>query len=126
VSRILVIDDDYGNRVLLRHFLELEGHEVVEAGDGREGVIAGRGSRFDLVFTDMLMPEKDGIEVIMELLEGDPQMKIIAISGGGRGLNAEDNLRIAEQFGALGTIAKPFEYQSVVALTRQLLGAYGT
>ena len=121
MARILVIDDDHGNRVLMKNYLEIEGHEVVEATDGREGVILGRSSHFDLVFTDMIMPEKDGIEVIMELLEFNPDMKIIAISGGGRGLNAEDNLEIAEQFGALGTIAKPFNHQTVIHLIRTFL-----
>ncbi|MBF0159455.1 MAG: response regulator [Magnetococcales bacterium] len=122
MAHILLIDDEQSIRYLLRRYLEDEGHQVTEAVNGHEGVQVGREGQFDLVFTDMIMPEKDGVEVIMELLESQPQLKIIAISGGGRGLDARFNLQIAEDFGALGTIAKPFNREAVMSMVNRLLG----
>ncbi|MBF0160426.1 MAG: response regulator [Magnetococcales bacterium] len=123
MAHILLIDDDQGVRYLLRSYLEMDGHHIMEAENGQDGIKIGCSGHFDLVFTDMIMPEKDGIEVIMELLESHPQLKIIAISGGGRGLDAQFNLQIAEDFGALGTIAKPFDRETVMTMVNQLLYA---
>nr|WP_176704648.1 response regulator [Candidatus Magnetococcus massalia]CRH08252.1 Response regulator receiver protein [Candidatus Magnetococcus massalia]CRH08319.1 Response regulator receiver protein [Candidatus Magnetococcus massalia] len=121
VASVLIIDDDMAVRELLRQILEDDGHEVFEASDGLEGVRAFQKRPTDLIFTDMLMPEKDGVEVIMELRDIAPSARIVAISGGGRGLDAHFNLRVAEDFGALVTLAKPFTRGEVLDAVQTLL-----
>ena len=121
MARIMVVDDDDSIRALLREFLEEDGHSVVEAADGKQGVRSYKENPVDIVITDILMPEKDGVELIMELQDSFPQVKIIAMSGGGRGLDAEFNLRIARDFGALQQLEKPFSRENVLATVRKVL-----
>lgn len=84
MARILVIDDEDRIRRLLRAALEMEGHEVLEARQGDEALRLHRTMPVELVITDIIMPEKDGLEVIMALRHDAPKLKIIAMSGGGR------------------------------------------
>lgn len=121
MARILIVDDDSSIRALLREILEAEGHQVEEASNGKLGVLSYRANPTDLVITDILMPEKDGVELIMELQESFPAIKIIAMSGGGRGLDAQYNLRIAKDFGAVQQIEKPFTRKQVVETVRRAL-----
>ncbi len=121
MARILVVDDDPSIRALLREILEEEGHQVLEAVDGRDGVRQYRAEPTDLVITDILMPEKDGVELIMDLLEGYPKVRIVAMSGGGRGLDAQFNLRIATDFGAVQQMEKPFTRQQVLDIVQRVL-----
>lgn len=122
MARILVIDDDHGIRALLRDILEPEGHQVMDAPNGRIGVRLCQQHRFDLVITDMLMPEGEGIETIGELRERSPAIRILAMSGGG----ARGNLSIladAKRFGATLTIPKPFGHGELLgAVTAALDG----
>jgi CheY-like chemotaxis protein len=84
LKRILVVDDEAQIRSMLTQMLEQEGYEVYTAENGEEGfTLVGRHS-FDLVITDMIMPVKDGLKFIMELVRDYPDLKILAISGGGR------------------------------------------
>lgn len=107
--KILIIDDDPSIRALLVATLEeRKNYEIREADDGRKGLRMFQDEAADLVITDVLMPEKDGVELIMELKEIDPEAKIIAMSGGGRGLDATFNLRMAQDFGAQHLMVKPF------------------
>jgi two-component system, chemotaxis family, chemotaxis protein CheY len=108
MAKILIIDDDASIRALLVAMLEGENHSIREADDGRKGLKMFQEEPADLVITDVLMPEKDGVELIMELKEIDPDAKIIAMSGGGRGLDATFNLRMAQDFGAQRLMVKPF------------------
>ncbi|MBF0446391.1 MAG: response regulator [Magnetococcales bacterium] len=108
MANILIIDDDASIRALLYAILEDENHDLRQAEDGRKGLAMFREKAADLVITDVLMPEKDGVELIMELKEIDPDTKIIAMSGGGRGLDATFNLRMAQDFGAQRLMVKPF------------------
>ncbi|MEG3640499.1 response regulator [Magnetococcus sp. PR-3] len=121
MATVLIIDDDMAVRELLRQILEDDGHEVFEASDGLEGVRSYQNRQTDIIITDMLMPEKDGVEVIMELRDFAPTARIIAISGGGRGLDAHFNLRVAEDFGAITTLAKPFTRNEVLGAVQNLL-----
>jgi CheY-like chemotaxis protein len=121
MANILVVDDDSSIRALLREILEDEGHRIEEAADGKQGVQCFRSSAFDLVITDVLMPEKDGVELIMELQEAFPDIKIIAMSGGGRGLDAQFSLRIARDFGAVQQMEKPFTRKRVLETVRRVL-----
>ena len=107
MARILVIDDEELARFTLREVLEEAGHEVVEATNGNEGIEHQKANPFDMVITDMIMPDKEGLETIVELKGAFPDLRIIAISGGGRTRNM-DFLKLAGEFGADQIIFKPF------------------
>jgi len=121
MKRILVIDDDVQVRQLLKLVLEQAGYEVLDAGDGNEGVKLFRADPTDLVITDIIMPEKEGIEIIRELQHDFPTVKIIAISGGGR-ISGEDYLKTARRFGVEHTFTKPFEREALLEAIQELLG----
>lgn len=125
MSRILLADDDAQVRQMLKITLEREGFEVVEAADGCEAVDVYDSETIDLVITDIVMPEKEGIETIMELKTINPGVKIIAISGGGR-INPEDYLKWAQRFGVANTFTKPVDREELLATVTQLLGAVST
>jgi two-component system chemotaxis response regulator CheY len=108
MAQILLVDDDAMVRETIRHILVAEDHDVASAQDGREAVEQFAAGNFDLVVTDIIMPEKDGIEIIKEFRQLRPDIRILAISGGGR-IGNTDFLRIAEKLGAYAIIAKPFD-----------------
>ncbi len=109
MARILIIDDEYYVRALVTKILERSGHEIVEATNGQEGIdFFERGGQVDLVITDIFMPEKDGIETLRHLKEKNPDLKVVVVSGGGKGL-AKGYLPAAAAFGADATIEKPFD-----------------
>ncbi|MHC4626177.1 MAG: response regulator [Planctomycetota bacterium] len=120
MKRILVMDDDVTFRQMLRKMLERAGYETTEAADGKEGMRLFRAAPADLVITDMLMPEQEGIETIQELKRDFPAVKIIAISGGGQ-IDAEEYLRTAELFGVARTFGKPFDREELLETIRELL-----
>jgi len=120
MGRILVIDDEAQLRTLLRRALELEGHEVVEAGDGVAGLRSYQAQRCDLVITDILMPEQEGLGCIMELRRLDPQVRIIAVSGA-TGALPLDVLEIARQLGARRAFPKPLNLTQVLAAVAEEL-----
>ncbi len=120
MARILVIDDDDDVRVMLRHMLERAGHEVVDTGDAREGVKLYRELPTDVVITDLLMPDQDGIETILQLRAEFPGVKIIAISGGGRS-EPTLYLQTAQQLGAVVSIAKPFVQADVLGAISKIV-----
>lgn len=118
--KILVIDDDDLVREYLVEVLQRAGYEVSSAADGKAGVDACRGTNTDLVITDIIMPEKDGIETIMDLRRENPGLKVMAISGGGR-TRPESYLESARLLGADLTMAKPFSNQDFLAAVAALL-----
>ena len=120
MGRILVIDDDNVIRLMIRHILEREGYEVTEAADGHEGLKLNRQCPADLIITDILMPDKEGIETIRDLKTECPNAVIIAISGGGR-IGPEPYLKMAADFGAAATISKPIESEHLVKVVKQYL-----
>jgi CheY-like chemotaxis protein len=120
MARILIIDDDRQARNVLQQILTRTGYEVIEAPDGVEGVRLFRTTPSDLVITDILMPEKEGLETIRELRQISPQVKIIAISGGGE-RGTLNFLHIAEKLGAQCTVRKPFSRQELVDTVTQIL-----
>jgi len=119
--RILVIDDEKGVCSTLRDMLEDAGYEVITAADGQEGLTLFETHGADLVITDILMPHKEGIETIVELRRRVPQVKIIAMSGGGRTRNL-DFLLISEKLGADATLPKPFTLDGVLKIVQEVLG----
>ncbi len=114
MARVLVIDDSPTVREMARLALEPAGHEVLQAADGRVGVDIQRVLSCDVVITDLLMPEKEGLETILELRREWPQLKIIAVSGGSAVLNKMDLLQAARSFGAAQTISKPFTARQLI------------
>ncbi|MBM4122398.1 MAG: response regulator [Nitrospira sp.] len=120
VATILVIDDEAPIRRMLRDLLEGAGHTVTEAADGRAAMKCLREQPSDLIITDMLMPEEDGVEVIREARRIAPETKIIAMSGGGLKGKA-DFLNIARCLGAQRTIAKPFALDKFLEAVKEVL-----
>jgi len=116
---VLVIDDHPDLRKLVREILEAEGYDVHEAANGREAVERYRANRADLLITDIFMPEQDGLEVIEKLHGEYPDLKIIAMSGGGGQMAPELYLRVAERIGAFRTLAKPFRIEDLLALVNE-------
>jgi DNA-binding response OmpR family regulator len=120
VSFILVIDDDEMVRAVVHRVLERDGHRVTGAANGELGVAAYRASRPDLVITDIIMPEKEGMWTIRQIRRDDPATPILAMSGGGSVI-MEDVLHIARRLGANETIAKPFSAAELVEKVRAIL-----
>jgi len=103
---------------MLTYMLELEGYTVFSAKNGEEGLdLVGR-LAFDLVITDMIMPVKDGLKFIMELVKDYPNLKILAISGGGA-IKAERYLTMAGYLGDIATLEKPFKQDVLLELVRK-------
>lgn len=120
MKRILIIDDEDSALDLLRRILEQEGYEVVAARNGLEGLEIFRRQQFDLVVTDMVMPVKDGLKTIIELRQEDPDIPVIAISGGGA-IAKERYLNVAGYIEGVCTIPKPFTRLDLLAGVETLL-----
>ena len=120
MARILIIDDEPQIRSMLTLMLEREGYEVVEAPDGVEGIKVYRQNPADLIITDLIMPNKDGIGMIIDLKKEFPDIKIIAMSGGG--LNKPDGyLKGAKKLGASCTLTKPIDREEMLRAVRDIL-----
>ena len=119
MSKRLIIDDEKSMLILLRKILEKDNHEVFEACDADEGISLYNTEKPDLVITDIIMPDKEGLEIIKELKREYPDVKIVAMSGGGH-IGPEDYLFLAKEFGALRTITKPFSSGEILEIVREL------
>lgn len=108
MTKVLIVDDDELFRTMLVEMVQREGYQVSTAIDGNAALAAIERSRPDLVITDILMPEKDGIELIMELAQREARIPIIAVSGGRRSISLEFNLESAKLMGVRATLPKPF------------------
>lgn len=113
MTRVLLIDDNVDLVEALRDTLRDAGYETDIALNGVEGMAACRRTRPDVVITDIVMPEKEGVETILDLREYDPTIRIVAISGGGP-LPAAANLAWAKGIGADATIEKPFREKTLL------------
>ena len=109
-----MVDDNTQLRELLGGALTKMGYEVTSASNGAEAFKAISLNRFDVVLTDMLMPERDGIEVIGELRRKQPDARIVAMSGGGRG-SRDHYLQTAKGLGAHAVLGKPFSMSELTA-----------
>ena len=120
MARILIIDDEPQIRSMLKLMLERDGYEVVEAQDGVAGIKVYRQNPADLIITDLIMPNKDGIGMIIDLKKEFPQVKIIAMSGGG--LNKPDGyLKGAKKLGAAYTLTKPIDREEMLRVVKDIL-----
>ncbi|MGH9551886.1 MAG: response regulator transcription factor [Terriglobales bacterium] len=122
MALVLVIDDEPMVRQTIRLVLERHGHQVVEAENGIVGLKKYDEAAFDLVITDILMPEKEGIGTIQDLRARNSAVKILAISGGGRVENL-DYLTMAGQLGADDALPKPFEPRQLLEKVAGLCGS---
>ena len=120
MARILIIDDEAMIRDLLVQILEREGYETITASDGKDGIKIHRENPADLIITDLIMPEKDGLEAIMELRRDFQDVKIIAMSGGGK-IDPETYLQIAKTMGAIKTLTKPFDLRELLKTVQEIL-----
>jgi CheY-like chemotaxis protein len=123
MARILVIDDNPDVRTLVSDILGKDGHEVLEAPDGARGIEVQRASPVALVITDILMPEKEGLETIVVLKKEFPALKIIAMSGSGKRARSQGHLLAAQQVGADVILRKPFPPSLLLESVRALLQA---
>ncbi len=122
MSAILVIDDDSQVLQVMSEMLRLEGHAVTMAENGREAMVCFERDVFDLVITDIIMPDREGLETIADFRQRSETLPIIAISGGGRS-GSMDYLETARYLGADTTLAKPFGRQELLAAVNKVLGS---
>lgn len=121
MARILVIEDDANVRAFLDDVLRAAGHAVAVTSDGRAGLSYYEQHRPDLVITDIFMPQRDGLDVVLQLAA---KVRIIAISGGGD-VDELDHLDDAVQFGAWTSLSKPFTAEALLKAVREALAADG-
>lgn len=120
MHKILVVDDDEPVRKVLVQILMMNNYDVRDAADGREGFDVMQSFEPDLIITDIIMPEQDGVGFIIQAKNSSPATKIIAISGGGR-ISAEDHLHMAHGLGADITLAKPIFPEDLLTQVKSLL-----
>ena len=120
MTKILVIDDDALVRTTLGRLLRDAGYEIATAEDGVRGMALFRSEQPDLVITDIIMPEQEGIQTITEMRKARPDAKIIAISGSGRFGDA-DFLKMARSLGAMDIVSKPFDQDELLTIVKNCL-----
>lgn len=120
MADILVIDDDDGFRAMVCKLLTRAGHKVYECQNGKKGIVLMRQNVVPLVITDLIMPDQEGIETIIQLRKEFPEVKIIAMSGGGRG-SSDIYLDSAMRLGASRCFAKPFDTVVFLQAVTELL-----
>jgi DNA-binding response OmpR family regulator len=120
MKKILIIDDEPHILLMLKKMLERYNYEIDMATNGAEGIELYKLYKPDLVITDIIMPEKEGLETIREMKRLNSDLKIIAMSGGGK-VSAESYLKIAGIFGASKSIAKPFSMKEMLVAIQELL-----
>lgn len=116
MGRILIVDDEEMDRVMEFSVLEDAGHEILFAADGQTALALWKEKSIDLVITDLVMPELNGLRLIKAIKELDPSARIIAISG-----LAPEQLDLAEDYGALRTLTKPFPREAMLKAVAEVL-----
>jgi len=121
MQKILIIDDDHHILLMIKKMLERAGFEVELASNGNDGLDLFKSLQVDLVITDIIMPEKEGLETIREMKRLRSDLKIIAMSGGGK-VSSDNYLNTARIFGASKILTKPFSQKQMVSAVQELLG----
>jgi len=121
MAKILVMDDDSLVRNAAVQMLTRMGHEVVSAVDGKEGLARFQEQPFDLVLTDIVMPEREGLETIQAIRKINRTIPVIAISGGTSDMSPEILLKVAQHLGAQRLISKPFSLSHLKAVVDEML-----
>ena len=122
MAGILIVEDDKDLREMLKISLLMRKYTVLEASDGKEALIKFRPGVTDMVITDLIMPDEDGLKVIMKIKEIKPSIKIIAISGGGKA-GPGNYLNLAKALGADEIFPKPFSINEMIKKIDELLNA---
>ncbi len=122
MARILVVDDDDNIRMMLRKILERDAYEVATAENGLVALRQQKEHPSDVIILDIIMPEKEGLETIMDLRHDDPSVKIIAISGGGQ-FGPSRYLTLAKAMGAIFAFEKPVPLEALREAVRMLIPA---
>jgi CheY-like chemotaxis protein len=122
MTRILIIDDDPQIRLMLKELLEREGYGVRAASNGFEALDQFDQEKPDLVITDVVMPDMDGLELMVRLRKQQPDLKVIAISGGAR-IGPESYLKLADRLGADACIAKPMDILKLLDTVKTFVAA---
>lgn len=120
MKKILIIDDEEPIRKMLTKFLTLNGFDVISVSDGNKGIESYKDESPDLVITDLIMPEKNGLELIKELKSINNEIKIIAMTGGGI-THPQMYLDLASKFGAERTFAKPVNNDDLLSAINEIL-----
>jgi CheY-like chemotaxis protein len=120
MAKVLLIEDDFYWRAVLKNELEARGHSVFEAANAVGAEAAHMEYGFDVVITDLIMPERDGFELLMAFRRRFPRVRIIAMSAGGS-MGAPEYLQMAKQLGADETVRKPVSGAQLEALFLRLL-----
>ena len=120
MEKILIIDDEAPIRKMLRKLLERNNYYVWEADNGKRGIESYKKNNPDLIITDLIMPEKEGLESIRELKKLNPDVKIIAISGGGI-TDPKMYLDLAVKFGAVRSFGKPVDNEILLSTIKEIL-----
>jgi DNA-binding NtrC family response regulator len=121
MKKILLVDDEAPIRSMLRTLLETDDRIFVEAGNGAEAQQFLKADQFNLVISDVIMPDCDGIELIMSIRGQLPSVPVVMMSGGGR-VHATQYLNLAEKLGAARVFEKPFNVKELRAAVAELLG----
>ena len=124
MPKVLIIDDEEDIRSVLKDMLDLYGYEVDTAENGKKAKELYDKNDYDVVITDIIMPEQDGFEVILDYRNKNQLDRVIAISGGGR-TSSEDYLNIANHFGVSSIFSKPPNYKDLVAKVNEIVAAHG-
>lgn len=123
MPKVLIIDDEANIRSVLKDMLGMSGYEVDTAENGKEAKELYDKNEYDVVITDIIMPEQDGFEVILDYRNKNQLDRIIAISGGGR-TSSEDYLNIANHFGVSSIFSKPPNYKDLIAKVDEIVAAH--
>ena len=123
MPKVLIIDDEKDIRSVLKDMLGMSGYDVDTAEDGRKAKELYDKTDYDVVITDIIMPEQDGFEVILDYRNKNQLDRIIAISGGGR-TASEDYLNIASHFGVSSIFSKPPNYKDLIAKVDEIVASH--
>ena len=121
MARILVIEDDDSIRKLIEKFMTIDGHEVETAENGAVGLKMIASRQYDLLITDIVMPEQDGIGVLMELRMRSSKLKTIVITGGSLKLQVDDLMLTARAMKADKVLQKPLDFEKLSQVVAALL-----
>ncbi len=121
MKKILIIDDEEAIRLMVKRLVEKAGYTAELASNGEEGMMMIDEASFDLVITDIIMPRKEGIEIITAIRKNYPEIRVIAMSGGGR-FTSEGYLKSAKILGANRVFTKPFNHREMITAIDDLIG----
>ena len=120
MKNILLVDDEEAIRKMMRRILQDDSYEFSEAENGAVAIKKLEAKKFDLIITDVIMPDCDGIELVMNVRKKTPETKVIVMSGGGR-VRADHYLQLAEKLGAVSVFEKPFDASELRETVRKYL-----